>query len=58
MPRVFQPQIAKKNNATSVRIIVVCSDPRLLWEDSDKVVDLALTSPEPLLHQIGIIIMT
>jgi len=58
MPEIFQPPIEKKiSKAPSVRIIVIYSDHRLLWWDSDKGFDLAITSPEPILHQIMIIII-
>jgi len=36
----------KCNVATSVRVIVICSDHELLWRDSYKGVDCALTSSE------------
>jgi len=53
MPAIFQPQIAKKiNKAPSVWVIVICSGHRLLWRDSYKDVDPALTSDESILHNI------
>jgi len=58
MPAIFQPWIAKKiNQAPSVRVIVICSDHRLLWRDSYKGVDRALTPDESILHKIIIIII-
>jgi len=51
MPAIFQPRIAKKiKQASSVRVIVICSDHRLLWRDSYKGVDHALTPDESILH--------
>jgi len=41
MPAIIQPQI---NKAPYVRVIVICSDHRLLWQDSYKGVNPALTS--------------
>jgi len=59
MPPFFQPRIAKKiNMAPSVRVIVICSDPRLLWRDFYKGVDRALTPDESILHNIIIIIIS
>jgi len=59
MPAIFQPQIAKKiNKAPSVRVIVICSDHRLLWRDSYKGVGGSSTSPDSILHKIIIIIIT
>jgi len=56
MPAIFQLRIAKKiNQAPSVRVIVICSDHRLLWRDSYKGVDRALTPDESILHKIIII---
>jgi len=56
MPAIFQPRTAKKiNKAPSVRVIVICSDHRLLWRDSYKGVDRTLTSDESILHKIIII---
>jgi len=56
MPAIFQPQIAKRINKTpSVRVIVIFSDHKLLWRDSFKDVDFALTSDESILHKIIII---
>jgi len=58
MPAIFQPRIAKKiNKAPSVRVIVICSDHRLLWQDSYKGVDRALTPDDSILHKIIIIII-
>jgi len=35
MPTIFQPRIAKKiNKVLSVRVIVICSDHKLLWQGS------------------------
>jgi len=50
------PNCKKINEAPSVRIIVIWSDHRLLWRDSDKDVDCALTLPESIMHKIIIII--
>jgi len=59
MPAIFKPRIAKKiNKAPSVRVIVICSDHRLLWRDSYKDADRALTPDESILHKIMIIIIT
>jgi len=57
MPAISPPQIAKKiDNALSVRVIVICSDHKLLWRDSYKGVDRALTPDESILHKIIITI--
>jgi len=56
MRTILQPRIAKKiNYAPSVRVIVICSDHRLLWRDSYKDVDPALTSDESIMYEIFII---
>jgi len=47
----------KINKTFSVRVIVICSDHRLLWQDSGKGVDYALTLLESILHKIIIIII-
>jgi len=52
----FISGLQKSNKVPSVRDIVISSDHRLLWLDSDKDVDLALTLPESILHQIIILI--
>jgi len=58
VPAIFQPKIAKKiNQAPSGREIVICCDHRLLWRDSYKGVDHALTPDESILQKIIIIIM-
>jgi len=58
MPAIFQTWIAKKiNKAHSVRVIVICSDQRLLWRDSYKDVDNGLTSDESKLHKIIMMMM-
>jgi len=57
MPAIFQPQMANKfNNTSSITVIVICSDHRLLRQDSYKGLDCALTSIESILHKIIIII--
>jgi len=57
MPGIIQPQFAKKiNEALSVRVIVICSDHKLLWRDSYKGVGCASTLPESILHKIIIIV--
>jgi len=43
--------------APSAKVVIICSDHRLLWQDSDKEVDHASTSPEFKLHQIIIIVV-
>jgi len=49
-PAIFQLRIARKiNEAPSVAVIVICSDPILLWRDSPEVADHASTPPETLL---------
>jgi len=45
----------KINQAPSVRVIVICSDHRLLWRDSYKGVECALTPDESILHKVIII---
>jgi len=40
------PDCKKIYMAPRVRVIVFCSVHRLIWQDSDKSVDLALTSPD------------
>jgi len=58
MPAIFQPRIAKKiNYAPSVRVILICCDHKLLWRDSCKCVDHALTLDESTLHKVIIIII-
>jgi len=58
MQAIFQCQIAKKSmKAPSVRVIVICGNHRLPWQDSDKGVDNVSTSPESIPHQIIIIIV-
>jgi len=53
MPAIFQPPIAKKiNQASSVRVIVISTDHRLLWPDSYKGVGSASKLPESTLHKI------
>jgi len=43
----FNPVLQRKiNKALSARVIVICGDRRLLWGDSYKDVDCALTSDE------------
>jgi len=49
--------VAKKNKALSVRVIVICSDHKLLRWDSYRGVGRASTSPESILHKIIIIFM-
>jgi len=49
------PCCKKINNVSSVRVIVICSDHKLLWQDSYKGVDRALTPNESILHKIIII---
>jgi len=54
----FNPGLQKKiNKALSVRVIVICSDHRVLWRDSCKGVDRALKPDESILHKIIIIII-
>jgi len=54
IPAIFQPRIAKKlTRLTSVRVIVICSDHRFLWQDSFKGVDYASTLPVSILHNLG-----
>jgi len=56
MPAIFQPQIEKILTKTPlVRVIVICSDYRLLRPVSNEGVDRALTSPESKLRKIIII---
>jgi len=50
------PDCKKINKSPSGRLIVVFSDYRLLWGDSDKDVDCGLTLPESVLHQIIIMV--
>jgi len=53
----FNPGLQKKlNKALSVRVIIICSDHRLLWQDSYKDVDPALTLEESILHKMIIMI--
>jgi len=55
-PAILQPGIGKKTNkAPSVRVIVICSDYRLLRQDSNKGVDPASTldEDESTLHSIN-----
>jgi len=53
----FNPIFQKKiNKALSVRVLVICSDPRLLWQDSYKGVGRASTLPEAMPHKMVIII--
>jgi len=53
----FNPGLQKKiNKAFSVRVIVICSDHKLLWRDSYKGIGHASTLPEPILHKIIIIL--
>jgi len=52
MPAILHPQIA-----LSVRVIVICSDHKLLWRDSYKGVGYASTLPESILHKIIIILI-
>jgi len=54
MPAIFQPRIAK-NKSLSVRVIVICSDHKLLWCDSHKGVGHTSPSPESILHKIIIL---
>jgi len=49
------PDLKKINKAPSVGVIVICSDHRLLWRDSDKDVDQKSTLPESIVHKIIII---
>jgi len=57
MPTIFNPRWQKElTMVSSVRVIIVCSDHRLLWRDSFKGVDHALTSDESVPHKIIIII--
>jgi len=46
----------KSTKALSVRVIVICSDHKLLWRDSYKGVGHASKLPESILHKIIIII--
>jgi len=46
----------KINKAPSVRVIVICSDHRPLWRDSDKGTDHASILSESALHYIIIIV--
>jgi len=56
MPAIFKPRFAKKiNKALSVRVMVICSDHKLLWRDSQKGIGRASTLPEAVLHKITII---
>jgi len=53
MPAIFQPCSAKKiSKELSVKVIVICSGHKLLWQDSDKGVGHASTLPESILHRI------
>jgi len=40
------------NKVPSIRVIVICSDHRLLWRNSYQDVDLSLTLDESILHRI------
>jgi len=51
----FNLGLQKNHQAPSVRVKVICSDHRLLWRDSYKDVDRALTPDESILHKIIII---
>jgi len=52
------PKIAKKiNRAPTVRVIVISSDHKLLWQDSNKGVGSASTSPESTLHKMIIFVI-
>jgi len=50
-------KISQNFNKASIRLIVIRSDPKLLWRDSYKFVGCASTLPESLLHKIIIIII-
>jgi len=54
----FKPLVAKnQNKAPSGRVIVICNDHRLLWRDSYKGVDRALTRDDSILHKIITVII-
>jgi len=56
--QIFNPRLQNINKAPSVRVIVICSDHRLLWRKSYKGVDHALTSDKSILQKIIVIIMS
>jgi len=59
MPAIFQPQIALKNQqgTLSVRVIIICSDRKLLLRNTYKGVGRTSTMPDSILHKIIIIII-
>jgi len=59
MSAIFQPQIVEKNQWSTVGQGTnhLHSDPKLLWQDSDKGVGHTSTFPESILHKIIIIII-